>query len=42
MSTLRSTPFDLDFQDLVVVIVRAMNSLGWGSYSAPNAVGAMI
>jgi hypothetical protein len=31
--------YGLDFEDLVVVKVRAMNDIGWGPYSNPNTDG---
>ena len=38
MSVLRSAPFNLPFQAYVVVQARAKNSIGWGDYSAANAL----
>lgn len=42
MTTLRVAPFLLKRGDTVVFIVRAVNSLGQGSYSQPNTNGAQI
>jgi len=42
MSDLTSAPFNLAFDDLVQVKIRAHNSFGYGSYSTINVSGARI
>ena len=36
MLILRTAPFSLQFQDYIVVKIRAKNSIGWGLYSDLN------
>lgn len=42
MTDLTSAPFNLNFDDLVQVKIRAHNTFGYGSYSSVNTVGARI
>jgi hypothetical protein len=42
VSTLTAAPFALTSGATVVAIVQARNARGWGPYSAPNTVGAVI
>jgi len=42
MSTLLISPYSLSQNTLILAKVRARNSLGWGSYSAPNSSGARV
>lgn len=42
MSVLRAAPYSLVYGDLTVAKVRAANSVGWGSYSNDNGVGASV
>ena len=42
MTVLRASPFNLIFEEYVVVEVRANNYLGWGPYSSPNALVTQI
>lgn len=42
MTTLTDSPYELDYNDLVVVKVKAINANGDSSYSAVNTVGAYI
>ena len=42
LSTLRESPFNLVYDDLVIVKGRAKNSKGFGHYSEPNIFGARI
>jgi hypothetical protein len=42
LSTLRTTPFSLSRNNLVVVKARAHNQFGYGDYSEPNTAGATV
>ena len=42
MTVLRDSPYSLEFQDYVVVKIRAKNALGWGEYSDLNALMTQI
>lgn len=42
MSVLRSSPYSLSYNSLVVAKGAAMNSIGWGDYSIANTAGAYI
>ena len=42
MSALITTPFSLDYLELVTVRVSAYNSFGWSSVSLSNSAGATI
>jgi hypothetical protein len=42
LTTLTAAPYSLVFGDLVAARARAINSIGAGQYSQPNAVGATI
>ena len=42
VSVLRSPPYNLVLQQLVVARVRAINSIGAGAYSPDNTAGALI
>jgi hypothetical protein len=41
-SSLRASPYDLQFDVLVVAIIRAHNSFGWSDFSPVNLAGAFI
>lgn len=42
MTTLRAEPFNLKFQDYIVVKVRARNALGWSVYSELNDLETQV
>jgi hypothetical protein len=42
MTTLRASPFDLEYGDLVVAKIRALNSIDYSGYSTENSNGALI
>lgn len=42
LTSLRAAPYSLVYADLVVAKVRASNAIGWGPYSQPNSVGALV
>lgn len=42
MSELRGSTWNLPLNKLVVAKVRALNSIGWSSYSAINTAGVLI
>lgn len=42
MSTLRASPFSLTLGTILNVKVRARNVIGYGDYSNPNTIGAVI
>ena len=42
MNSLRQTVFLLTQNDVVVAKVRAKNTIGWGAFSQPNIIGALI
>lgn len=42
LTTLRSTTYNLGYNDLVVAKARAYNSKGFGHYSEPNILGALV
>jgi hypothetical protein len=39
MDRFTAAPYNLTQGDLIVVVVRAMNVIGWSSLSTPNVVG---
>lgn len=41
-SSLRSAPYEYEFDHLVVVIIRAHNVFGWSEWSPPNLAGAFV
>jgi len=43
VTTLRASPYSLDFRTLVIAKVKAMNTIGWATnYSGLNTAGAKI
>jgi hypothetical protein len=43
LSVLRQAPYSLEYNDLVVAIIRARNSIGVADeYSDENTVGALV
>jgi hypothetical protein len=42
LTTLRTAPFSLSFDDYVVIKIRSMNSFGWSVLSQQNIGGAKI
>lgn len=42
LTTLRAPVFNLGYGELVAARARARNSLGYGQYSQPNVIGALI
>ena len=42
LTTLRMSPYNLVYNDLVVAIGRAKNIKGFGHYSEPNIFGARV
>ena len=42
LKTLREVPFNLKFDDFVVVKISSKNSFGWSVQSQPNSNGAKI
>lgn len=42
MSVLRAAPYNLAYNTLVVVQIRARNTIDWGDFSPLNTIGALI